>query len=196
MHAPVLVTPPAANDPIVTVSEAKLHLRVDGTDEDSLITSLIAAAAQHLDGYSGVLGRALVTQTWRQDFDKFARCLRLPFPAATVANLKWYSDAGTPVETTVDNANYELQHDELGSFVRLIDDFAYPTNVAETRGVRVTFTAGYGAASAVPTPIKVAVLLLVGHWFANRETVVTGTIATELPMAAAALIEPYRRVGV
>lgn len=45
--------------------------------------------------------------------------------------------------------------------------------------------------------ITAACLLKLGHLFANREEVVTGTIATELPFASKSLLMPYRiRMGV
>lgn len=45
--------------------------------------------------------------------------------------------------------------------------------------------------------ITAACLLKLGHLFANREEVVTGTIATELPLASKSLLMPYRiRMGV
>ncbi|UVL59832.1 phage gp6-like head-tail connector protein [Pseudomonas sp. B21-032] len=45
--------------------------------------------------------------------------------------------------------------------------------------------------------IQAACLLKLGHLFANREEVVTGTIATELPLASQHLLMPYRiRMGV
>lgn len=45
--------------------------------------------------------------------------------------------------------------------------------------------------------IQAACLLKLGHLFANREDVVTGTIATELPLASQHLLMPYRiRMGV
>lgn len=40
--------------------------------------------------------------------------------------------------------------------------------------------------------LTTAMLLLIGHWFENREAVVIGTIVAELPMAVEALIAPYR----
>lgn len=40
--------------------------------------------------------------------------------------------------------------------------------------------------------IEAACLLKLGHLFANREEVVTGTIATELPQGSKALLAPYR----
>jgi len=45
----------------------------------------------------------------------------------------------------------------------------------------------------VITPsITAAILLITGHLYENREEVVTGTIATRLPMASESLMWPYR----
>ena len=50
---------------------------------------------------------------------------------------------------------------------------------------------------AINSAIQAACLLKLGHLFANREEVVTGTIATELPLASQHLLTPYRiRMGV
>jgi uncharacterized phiE125 gp8 family phage protein len=212
MYAPVLVTPPSIAP--VSLDEAKLHLRVDGNDEDAVVEALILAATQHLDGWSGVLGRCLCEQTWRQDFDGFSKYMRLPLgPAISVASITWRNSDGQLA--TVASSNYLLQTDELGAFVRFDDGYSLPSNLADTRAVSVTYAAGYAdipavpddgetedvdesvpARSTVPAPLKTAIILLAGHWYANREAVVTGTIATELPMAVASLISPYRRVGI
>ena len=44
--------------------------------------------------------------------------------------------------------------------------------------------------------LRMAALLLIGHWYTNREAVVTGTIATTLPLAYESLIHPYREIVV
>lgn len=190
MHAPVLVTPPASTP--VSLAEAKLHLRVDGTDEDALITGLIDAAVSHLDGYAGVLGRCMVTQTWRQDFDRWSKCLRLPVLAAAVSSVKVRSSEGTL--STVSSDDYALKQDARSSYVRFDDSYSYPGDLAQANGILIEFTAGYGNAAAVPAALKAAALLIVGHLYANREAV--GEALTELPLGVAALITPYRRVGV
>ena len=40
--------------------------------------------------------------------------------------------------------------------------------------------------------ITTAMLLLIGHWYENRESVVIGSTTSELPMAVESLISPYR----
>jgi hypothetical protein len=40
--------------------------------------------------------------------------------------------------------------------------------------------------------VTTAMLLLIGHWYENREAAVIGATATDLPLAVDALIIPYR----
>ena len=44
----------------------------------------------------------------------------------------------------------------------------------------------------VPSRVLQAIRLLVGHWYANRESVVTGTTATEIPFTVKALLSQRR----
>lgn len=45
---------------------------------------------------------------------------------------------------------------------------------------------------AWPDPVKVAVMLIVGHFYENRTSVVTGTSTSKMPMSSLALLESYR----
>ena len=195
MLAPIRVTAPDTLP--VTLAEAKLHLRVDHDDEDDLITGLIGAATDHLDGWAGILGRCLVNQEWRVSLCSWpaSRIIRLPFPDVSAATVKYF-DADN-AEQTVSSGEVATLHDAGGSFLRLSDSFASPSLYSDRDdAVQVTFTAGYGAAGTdVPAPIRTAILLMVAHWFHNREAVGDGSLA-ELPLGANALIAPYRKVGV
>lgn len=193
MYAPVLITPPEGTP--ITLAEAKANCRVDAdnTDEDGLITGLIDSATSLLDGYSGTLGRCLMTQTWRVSADSLSSCMRLPFPAASVV-VNVTDEAGTP--STVASSNYTLLHDARGSYVQFKDAYSYPTDLAETAAVTIDVTAGYGDAEDVPAAIRQAMHLLVAHWFSNREAVNVGNITSALPFAVDALITPFRRIGV
>ncbi len=44
--------------------------------------------------------------------------------------------------------------------------------------------------------LRMAALMLISHWYTNREAVVTGTIATTIPLAYASLIQAYRELAV
>lgn len=192
MLRPVRTVAPAAD--LLDIDAVKLQLHEDGTDQDSLIEALIAAATAHLDGYSGILGRCLINQTWRQDFEAFATRLRLPFPdVSSVSSLQYY-DANNAQQTVAD-ANYQLLEDELGAFIELSGLYTPPVTYGYRRdAVSVTFVAGYGpAASDVHPSVIPAALMLIGHWYENREAVNIGNIVSELPFAVRALLAPVSR---
>lgn len=192
---PVLVTPPA--EPPVNVMEAKLHLRIDHDDDDTLIASLIEAAAAHIDGPAGILGRAIVTQTWRESFDAFCQRMRLDLPASGITSIVWRGTDGQL--STVAEENYALISDQVGSVVRFRNAFALPTGLYESEAVSITYTAGYGAivedeANPVPGPIRSAILLMVGDLYRFRESAETGGApAVEMSLTVERLLAPYRR---
>lgn len=191
MLSPVRTVAPASQ--IVTLAEAKLHLAVSNTDFDALIAGLISAATDHLDGYSGILGRALITQTWRQDFAGFSGCMRLPVGnLLSVSSVSYYDVDNS--QQTLSTDVYSALSDAIGPLLVLNSGSSWPATYPRQDAVRVTWTAGYGpSASDVPAAIKQAILLLVGHWYANREAVSAGGSPAELPMGVTALIDPFRR---
>ncbi|WP_406871618.1 head-tail connector protein [Aminobacter sp. P9b] len=190
MLAPVRTAAPASTP--ISVAEAKSHLRIDISDDDGLIEAYIAAAVDHLDGWSGILGRALVTQSWRQDFAGFG-CLRLPLgPVASITEIKYFDDDN--VQQTLANTVYTHLSDALGTYVALKPDQVWPSSYSRPDAVSITYAAG-SAAADVPPALKAAIFLMVGNWYANRETT-TETAMTELPIGAYALMSPYRRIGV
>lgn len=181
----------------LTIEEAKRHLNVTHSDDDTYIEALLAAGVAHLDGSRGIVG-PLLTQSWRQDFDGFADCLRLPLrPAQEITSLT-YKDASN-VAQTVSGSNYSLLEDDLGPFVRFLPTYVTPVTYINGAApvVSVTFVAGYGdEPEDVPQAIRQALLLLIGHWYQNREAVVIGPTPNQLPMAVDALLAPYRTMMV
>ncbi|MEX0854100.1 MAG: head-tail connector protein [Bauldia sp.] len=194
MLRPVLITAPALAP--VSLAEAKAHLRVDHPDDDTLIGNLVDAATAHLDGRAGVLGRCMVNQEWRIDLADFnSVCLRLPFCDVSGVVIK-YDDAAE-AEQTLAASNYRLLEDARSSYLEFTDGFAAPTVFDKPNAVRITLVAGFGASAAdVPAALRLAIKQLVAHWYGSREAVSVGNIGSELPLTVAALIQPYRRVGI
>ncbi|NOV15880.1 hypothetical protein E5S70_07235 [Ensifer adhaerens] len=195
MLRPIRTSAPVAKP--VSLEEARQHCRADATDDDAVISAFIDAAITHLDGWSGVMGRCIINQGWRLNAADWPACgvILLPFPDVSAATVKYLDDDG--VEQTVDVALFDRLEDERGTIIRFRDSFTYPS-IANDRadGVRVEFTAGYGATAVdVPAAIRIAILLMVAHWYANRETATDGVLS-EIPFGASALIAPFRRIGV
>lgn len=192
MHAqdPVRITAPAV--PPVSLAEAKAHLRVDSTDEDALITGLVASATAHLDGYTGILGRAVVTQTWRLDVDEFPiDAIDLPLTPVQSVTSVVYIDRDD-VAQTLDPTLYDLVTRAGTTRVERPRTSLWPATARRPDAVRVTFVVG-DAVADVPAPIKSAALLIVGDLYHNREA--AGPQALAPNPAVHALIAPYRRVG-
>jgi len=173
----------------VTLTEAKAHVRVTGTDEDTLITSLIIAARQHIEDLTG---RAFIQQTWVLKMDQFPadNLITLPrCPALSVTSIGYVDTDGN--SQTVSSANY--QTDLSSEPARIFPDpdasDTWPGTDDVLDAVTVTYTAGYGtSASSVPQWIKQAVLLLVGHWYENREAAGVRAVGTETAMALQSLM--------
>lgn len=176
----------------ITLTEAKSQLRVTHTDEDTLISAMIDAVAEHLDGRRGYLGRAIVTQSWEYRVDIFPESgvIELPLPPLqSVESVKYIDDAGD--EQTLAADQYVVDTATYYGQVRRAYDVDWPVTRDENYAVRVAFTAGFGAASAVPQPVKTAALMLVRHWYEHRSTAVENVIS-EMPLGAAYLLGAYR----
>lgn len=196
MLIPVRTVAPAVEP--LSLTEAKAQVRADDFgDDDGLLGDLIAAARAYLDGWSGILGRCLINQTWRLDLAGWPTggIVRLPFPDVSSVTVV-YSDADD-AEQTVSSSLYQLLADERGSFVRMREAFTAPAvNDDRADAVRVSLVAGFGAAASdVPADIRHAMRMHVGHLYANREAVITGTISTAVQFSYDALVAKYRRVG-
>lgn len=186
-----LVTAPATEP--VTLAEVKTRLRIDSSADDAGVSRLITAATQHAQN---VCRRAFVTQVWTLVLDAFpSGSITLPLPPLQSVDEITYVDANGATQTL---ATTEYVVDKAGMIgrVHLAYQKQWPTTRAQPMAVRVKFTAGYGAAAAVPSDLVSALMLLVAHWDQNREAVVIGTITSALPMSVDTLLAPYVITGV
>ena len=193
--APVRTVPPSAE--LVPLADAKAYPRVESDDDDALVAGIVAAAIDHFDGYAGILGQALLEQTWAQSFDCFpgSRCLRLPLGplfGADLVTIAYFDAAGAAQTFTA----FQAATDAIGPLLILNDAASWPNTAARPDAVTATWTCGFGAsAAAVPASIVHAVKLLVTHWYENRGAVAIGTISGDLAWSLDQLIAPHRKVG-
>lgn len=173
----------------ITITEAKSHLRIVDDSEDDMVIALIRAAQDKVEGDTGFVLRARSVEI---AFDNWSgNCLPLwRGPVNSVTSVV-YDDANGAQQTLA--ANQYRVRDYFGAKAIVP---AYGVSWPELENVsgcvRVTYSAGYANNYAVPSSLRQAALLLIGHWYENREAVNIGNITSLLPMAYDSLITHYR----
>jgi uncharacterized phiE125 gp8 family phage protein len=191
MRATAIARSVAPAETPITLAEVKAHCRVDFSDDDTLIGSYLAAAVDKLDA-TGELGRAIVTQTWQQWMPAVSGRVRLEVgPAISLSAVDYYDSDGVLQTDTLTNYDTQL----AGDFVTVgpKTGFAWPSTQSRPDAIRLTYTAGYGAAADVPGTIKQALMLLVGHWYETRRAA-SEVKMYDLPMGVDSLLG-VERVG-
>lgn len=174
----------AAGTALVTLPEAKAHLRVTGTAEDALIAALITAASDFIGESSG---RVLALETWKIMCPGFLGTVKLPkSPLIAITEIGYNDTAGAALTANLSDFS-TIIGDDWG-YICPKSGKSWPTSdTARLDGASITFTAGY---SVLPDALRMAVLLMVGHYYVNREAV--GATQSELPLAVESLVASYR----
>lgn len=186
-----LVTAPTVEP--LTLDETKAHLRVESDDENGLIYAWIVAARRYCEAYTG---RAFLPQTWDLKCDAFPCAydsIRLPMPPVTSVTSVTYLDTSGASQTWSSSLYLtDLPTGPRAAPARITPAYAqyYPPTYNVMNAVTVRFVAGYATQELVPYEIKVAMRLLIGHWYMNRGAVAIGSnnIPTAIPMTVDALL--------
>ena len=176
----------------LTVAEAKLHLRVDISDDDVFIGTLITAAREWVEAY---LDRTLITTQLILRAAEFPteelELARPPMATAGTATavVITYTLADTTT-ATLSTALYRVDRTTTPGNVAPVINGTWPSDVIEdANAVAVTYWAGYGPTSAsVPATIRHAMLMLIGHWYESRSTVLVGVTSKPLEFAVESLL--------
>jgi uncharacterized phiE125 gp8 family phage protein len=184
---------------VATVATATCDFSVDvalqtlATDEDTLLDSLITAARTHAERFCR---RSFITTSWTLRLDKFPSgvgAIDMPRPPLiTVTTLKYYNGSGV-LTTLTENTDYLVDTASEPGRITLPVSKLWPSPQQRANAVEIAFTAGYGAsASAVPEEIKIAVKMLAGHWYENRNVMIEGHIVADTPLSVSSLLWMHR----
>lgn len=187
----LLMTAAPTVEPI-TLAEAKLHCRIDGTSEDAYISSLVVTSRLQIES---ALGLAMITQSWRLTLDTWPRRRIIELPMRPVQSIEQVAIVHSNGDVTPQLAStYRLDGQANPARIALTT-IAPPAPEVSAAGILIDFTAGFGPAAAdVPEPIRHATLLLVAHWYECREPTPAGTTPPRIPSTIDTLLSPYRTV--
>ncbi len=199
-----LITGPT--DLPVSVEEMQRHLNIDAEDDDLVIDSYIRAATAMFDGIDGLLGQALMPQTWEYVADEFPcgvwyrgkpyrdhAAIEIPLrPIISVTSVE-YLDGDGAVQT-VDAENYTVDNMSIPNRIVPVGTYQWPTTQCVANAVTVRFVAGYEqsegsdpAEPAVPENIRLAIMITAAAYHGARGDD-NAAVQMDIPMAAKMLL--------
>ena len=150
---------------MVDLALAKEHCRVDDTASDTVLQQYLDAAIGIVEGRTGL---ALSARTVVEEFTEFGDYIEPSFkPVDTVTTLEYLDPEGNTQTFTT---------------FRVVDNLIYPNygvawpSVGNPAGITLTYVT---TANDIDE-LNSAILLLTGHFYENRESVVVGTISSVL----------------
>lgn len=202
----------------IELEQAMEHLGIplDDRHMDAWLNRNIPAARMYCEGY---LGRALAPQTLEISFGGNSPSTSVPTYWQPLSLNPWV-DEGNFIElpmgpvTSIESVSYYDSDDDLqtmseddyvldGDTLTLATGASWPTVYARRNAIQIRYVAGYtlpeDSPSDYPLPwdLRSAMLLVLGHFYENREAIVVSqNTAIEIPMGAKALMDPHRlRLG-
>jgi uncharacterized phiE125 gp8 family phage protein len=174
----------------VSLAETKLWLRVDHSEDDSLILNLIRTARERVEARTG---RAIISQTWRVSLDCWPAddAIALPIaPVESVLALRVKQLSGADIIVSMGSLRL-LSHQEPA----LLLTSQRPATDYARAGIEIDLVAGYGPSGVTcPPSLRQAILLIVGHLYEARGP--QKDVATDASIRAEtdALLRPYMSI--
>lgn len=198
----IVIAEPAVEP--VSLVEARLQVRIDvdggspdDHPEDPLLAIYIGAAREWAEDWTG---KELASKTLELQLDAFSSEIEIPRgPVRSIISVKYIAEAedGTQTEETVDPSNYVLDTSSDRIWLLAAEGFSWPDTADVVNAVKVRYEAGYDVAGEsppvypLPKKAKLAMMLVIGHLYRNREEDVDKALTT-IPMGARTFLQGIR----
>lgn len=201
-------TPPSLEP--VTLEETKKLLRIDDSNDDSLISSMITAIRRQAEEWTR---RSFVAQAWTLWLDEInignkaldgkERVIEIPRPPLrSVVFVKTYNAENAP--SVFDASRYFVDASSSPARIALNEKNFWPRPLRKINSVEIEFISGYGpGARDVPEGIRQGMLQWIKLLFANKSKLYESDESTPgllemnrvpIPPLVRMLWEPYRLI--
>lgn len=149
----------------VSLDDIKAYLKVDISEDDTLLDGMISAARQYCEK---VTGRFLLAQEWSVFLDRWYDEIHLKRgPIISLDAINIYDDENQMVAFDVSNVIADLQI--MPAELMLKRNSPLPHPLKPKNGLEIKVTAGYGEnVNDVPKALIEGIKQLVGHWYEFR----------------------------
>jgi len=166
----LVITVEPAEEP-VTLAEASLFMRYTGSLQNAVVTALIVAARKDVESWTN---KTMVTTTYEYYTNDL--CDEILIPTGTIQSITsiTYQDSADATQTLTSTL-YKLDNKSIQNKVFRDPIETYPQVLVQPNAVKITFDAGFGAASAVPENLKTVIKMRVAELFEHREANTTAS---------------------
>lgn len=176
----------------LTLEEVKHFVRIDdcSSEDNALLWAQMNAAVDWAQKYTQ---QQFVTATWELtlgDFPAVERGILLPYPPLQSVESITYVDVQGNTQT-LSSSKYNVITTSPAGFVEPAYGELWPNTRPIAEAVTIRYKAGFGESSAVPETIKIALKMLVAHWFDMRSPV-SETSVSEVPITVQSLLDKYQ----
>lgn len=184
-HGLEIVTAPTSEP--VTVADMREHLRVGEEVTTGYLQDLIAEARQHIEDMTNL---AMITQSWKVVLDRWPSSseswwdgvrdgaisslqgtmdtIELPrYPLSSITSVTVYDEDGNSTAVTV-ASTFDVDTVSKKGRMTLQRGASWPVALRANNAIEIEFVAGYGAATAVPAPLKRAIKQMAAYLYRNR----------------------------
>lgn len=200
-NAALTVLTDSTGEPLTT-TEVRKHVR-GSTEDNTLIDMQTSAARQYCENFTH---RSFLVQEFRYSLERWPwndgsftgrNEIQLPRPVNASSTSKplvvSFREEGNSTFTTLASTLYIVDIESEPGNIALKFGASWPTGALESgQSVRVDFWSGSTAVAGVDESLKQSILLLAGHWYENRESVVTGTVSTRVQETLNALLSVHK----
>lgn len=192
----------AVEEEPITVADARRHIGIaaygspPSSFEDAWLEENIPTAREYCEH---LLGASIGQQTLEFSLSAFPSAdLVLPFgPVSSIVSIN-YLDADNENQA-VDPEDYVLNDFVEPQTLMLAFGATWPTALDYANSVKIRYTVGYSLpgdspSNPVPRTVRLAMLLLLAHWRANKEATIAqpGVTIQNIPHGVESLLEPHR----
>lgn len=181
----------------MALAEVKNHLRVEHTDDDSVIIAIMLAAREYVETY---LDQTLIVTQYKMTLDLFP--LHIELPKSPLSTVSGYDSViltyktNSQITTTLSSSDYRIDASAVPAVLRTNYGESWPAHLADYNSIEVEFWAGYcSSGTNVPRVIRHAMLMLITHLYENRSSVQVGTVATVVPDSMRMLLDSAKFGG-
>ncbi len=176
---------PAAVEP-VSLEDAKDHMRVRHTKQDTLIQRQIRLAREYAQAISH---KQLIHATYILYLDSFPTIIRPPLPPLSSVTTLEYYDTANALQSLTEGTHFYKDAATEPARIKPLETLSWPSTYTKMNAVELTYVTGYGAAgSDVPEHYIQAMMLLLANWYEVREPIIVGMVGKEVALSVNALL--------